>query len=450
MTVSVIIPVHNSKSYVERCIGSILPQLSEDMELIAIDDASTDGSFDLLMSLYGADPRAVLVRLAENRGPAAARNAGIRISRGDFLAFCDADDEWEEGCLSTALARFESDPQTQMVFSRDRVALDDDTPRTARLAEFAQKDLIHFRNAIIRREVFEKVGLMDESMRSGEDREWLVRAKSSGTWGELLPNASVVRHIRDDGLSAAASEEDRKARTIESYIRGIRKARPQEVSAPDLSILIPAYQAEKYAREAVESCRTDKYSCEIIAVNDGSADGTAEMLRSLPVTFASRRHKGQAASRNDALKLSRGRRILYLDADDRFTEGAVDTLMAAAEEDPEALVVSAMCRDFISPELTEEEAAPLKTEPLPSRRMLAGCMLVKRETFDVTGLYDETMPSSETAAWVLKIRDAGLKIHETDDVVLERRYHKTNLGRTSRQTQMESYMALIRSRLNKK
>jgi hypothetical protein len=57
------------------------------------------------------------------------------------------------------------------------------------------------------------------------------------------------------------------------------------------------------------------------------------------------------------------------------------------------------------------------------------------------------MPTSETAEWVMRMRDAGIRILEIDDIVLARRYHKTNLGRTSRKAQMESYLALVRGRL---
>ena len=76
-------------------------------------------------------------------------------------------------------------------------------------------------------------------------------------------------------------------------------------------------------------------------------------------------------------------------------------------------------------------------------------MLIKREIFDIVGVYDESMATSETAQWVMRIRDAGLKIREIDDVVLYRRHHKQNLGRLNRQTQMNSYMTMIRNRLKK-
>lgn len=458
MKISVVIPVYNGSRYVTRCVDSILPQLSEDMELIVVNDASADDSFSILRRQYETDPRIILVSFSENRGPAAARNAGIRLARGEWVAFCDADDEWAPGYLQAILKNAQRDPFPDVLFSSCKPVLDETTDRTKQLAAYAETDLYHFRAACIRKTIFEKIGLLDESMRVGEDREWLVRAKSHGIWGNLVEDALYLHHIQGDGLSANASEGDRKARVCESFLRGIRRGNYADIPQYDLSILIPVYNAEKYIEEAVRTCLCMNHSYELILVEDGSSDDSRAVLCDLlarkafpaPTTIVLRRHKGQASSRNDALRLARGRRILYLDADDYFLSDAIDVMMAAADNDPSCMLVSALCKDFISPELTSEEASQLKIEPNPYRRMLAGCMLVKRELYDRIGMYDEGLSSSETAQWVLRMRDAGVHVMEINDVVLARRYHKTNLGRVNRQAQMNSYMAMIRSRLQKK
>ena len=471
MKVSVVVPVYNGSGYIVRCIQSILCQLDQDMELIVVDDASTDGTFALLAGEYQKDDRVILVRSTVNGWPAVARNTGIRLARGMYIGFCDADDEWKESKLEKQLACFASHPETQIVFTADQTTLDEKTERTEQLAAMAVKDNIHFRTALIKRGVFEESGLLDESLRIREDTEWLVRVKTAGCKSAFLEEPLYVRHILDSGLSAGAVMSGRKERVIDAFMRGIRRKRLEEACRYDVSILIPVFNAEKYVREAIESCVSDKYSCELVIVNDGSADDSFNVVsrfmeecesdrdsadvaagekEKLPVTFVTRRHKGQASSRNDAYRCARGRYILYLDADDCFLSGAIDLMMDTALQNPEAMLVSALCRDFISPDLTEEEASKLKINPAPYRRMLAGCMLLKREIFDAVGLYDEGMPTSETAQWVLRVRDAGLKIHETDNVVLARRYHKENLGRLNRQAQMNSYMAMIRNRLKNK
>ena len=472
---SAVVPVYNGIRYIERCLDSILPLLAAEDELIVVDDASEDGSYETLRARYRDERRLVLIRRTENGGPAAARNTGIRIARGGFIAFCDADDEWLDGHLRGPLAVLTDSPETQAVFTGEVTEREQFTERTVKLAAYAETDRYHFRTMVCRREVFDAAGLLDESLRMREDTEWMVRARKAGVRFEFLEEKSYLRHIQADGLSAGADEEGRAGRMISALIKGIRSGAAIKEGIPaagdpagrsafpvreypvDLSILIPMYNAEKYIAEAVASCRSDRCSAELIVVDDGSADGSAgaalpllEALKEkgIPAFLVTRRHKGQASSRNDALHLARGRYILYLDADDYFLPGAVDAMAGAATAaDSEVLLVSALCRDFISPELTEEEAASLKINPEPYRRMLAGCMFCSRALFDRIGEYNEDMPTSETAEWVMRMRDASVPVRETGDIVLARRYHRTNLGRTSRKAQMESYLALLRGRV---
>lgn len=89
--VSVIIPMYNSKDYIERCINSIRKQTLRDIEIIVIDDESTDGSYDLCVKLAETDARIHLVR-QKNAGPGLARNTGLAQAKGEFVAFVDSDD----------------------------------------------------------------------------------------------------------------------------------------------------------------------------------------------------------------------------------------------------------------------------------------------------------------------------------------------------------------------
>ena len=215
------------------------------------------------------------------------------------------------------------------------------------------------------------------------------------------------------------------------------------------------YQAEKYIEEAVCSVRRqDGLRPELIIVDDGSADQSAERAeKALKQYFPDGTarlvrgpHRGQAAARNTALSLAHGDLIFFLDADDVMTPGALADLLAVFTQDPDTEIACARCRDFISPELTKEEAARLKPQQEPYQRMLAGCTLIRRAVFDRIGTYDESLPSSETAQWMLRVQDAGVCIRYTDAVTLERRYHNDNFGRRSRQAQLQSYMRIIRQR----
>jgi len=93
MTVSVIIPVYNVKPYLERCVRSVLNQTYQDLEIILVDDGSTDGSGDLCDQIAADEPRIRVVH-QQNQGLSGARNTGIREASGKYVVFLDSDDEW--------------------------------------------------------------------------------------------------------------------------------------------------------------------------------------------------------------------------------------------------------------------------------------------------------------------------------------------------------------------
>ncbi len=93
MKISVVIPVYNVKPYLERCVNSVLCQTFRDMEVILVDDGSTDGSGALADRLSVQDFRARVIH-QENMGISSARNTGIRAAQGEYIIFIDSDDEW--------------------------------------------------------------------------------------------------------------------------------------------------------------------------------------------------------------------------------------------------------------------------------------------------------------------------------------------------------------------
>src|SRR5438132_12765470 len=105
-TVSVIIATHNRARLLRRAIHSVLAQTFEDWELLVVDDGSTDNTETIAVSLQ--DLRICYLRHEVNRGLSAARNTGIRISRGEYVAFLDDDDEWLPKKLERELEVFRS------------------------------------------------------------------------------------------------------------------------------------------------------------------------------------------------------------------------------------------------------------------------------------------------------------------------------------------------------
>jgi len=219
-----------------------------------------------------------------------------------------------------------------------------------------------------------------------------------------------------------------------------------------VSVLIPMYNAGKYIVECIESVKKQEFVKEIIVVNDGSLDDSLHYAQSVDMNpeislkIIDEKHNGQAATRNILKDRATGDFYFYVDADDVLCDGAVRSLYEAMEEGG-ADIVCACCKDFISPELSAEDAAKLEIRKDPYPRNLAGCTLFRREAFDLVGDYNEKMTSSETAEWMLRAKNAGLNFVNIDVVTLRRRYHNNNFGRTGRNVQKENYIEIIRQRM---
>ena len=220
---------------------------------------------------------------------------------------------------------------------------------------------------------------------------------------------------------------------------------------PFISVIIPAHQAQKYISEAIASVLAQKWQgkIEIIVIDDGSIDDTAAVAESLGAIVIRKSQGGAASARNEGLRAAKGDLVLLLDADDHYTNDAIKT-MYSAMVDSDADVVFAMAEDFISPELTEQQKAQLKPRECAYSGVLPGCSLIRRDVFDAIGLFDDSMKSGETVAWLLKLRDAKIHTIQIPDVTLKRRLHLTNTGRTQQKQEMANYAALLRKRMMNK
>ncbi len=177
--VSVIVPVHNGEAYLEQALESIRDQDYRPLEVIVIDDGSTDGTASIARRFsedlhYLYQPRA---------GPAAARNAGLRLARGEWIAFLDADDLWPPGKLVQQAAYLRDDPGLQVVLGRVQ-QIEDAIPRAAGSAltpgyREIGDPLTSFvvGSALVRRAAFERIGRFDAGLSFSEDVDWFMKAR---------------------------------------------------------------------------------------------------------------------------------------------------------------------------------------------------------------------------------------------------------------------------------
>jgi glycosyltransferase involved in cell wall biosynthesis len=181
-TVSVILPTYNRAHLLPRAIATVLAQTYQDFELIVVDDGSTDHTKSILQSF--TDPRLHCLRHGQNRGAAAARNTGIRASRGAYIAFQDSDDQWWPTKLARQLEAFEQvGLDTAVVFSQFQYVKNNASqlvpPADLELGNdiynrLLRGNFITTQAALVRRTSLSQSGLFDESLPCLVDWElWL-------------------------------------------------------------------------------------------------------------------------------------------------------------------------------------------------------------------------------------------------------------------------------------
>ena len=215
---------------------------------------------------------------------------------------------------------------------------------------------------------------------------------------------------------------------------------------PLISVIIPVKNGTNYLGEALESLRRQNLNLEIIVVDDGSTDATAELAEKAGCVVL--RHpvsRGQVAAKNTGIAAAKGEYILFLDHDDKVRDGALSTMLDALQAAPEASAVQAMVKDFRSPEIPDLPGILVRPEPFYG--LFTGAILIRREVFDKIGPFSENVHTGEIIEWFSRVEAIGGKVIKLDLVSTDRRIHQTNFGRTDRQEEMKNYAAVLRERL---
>lgn len=210
--ISVIIPAYNGEVTLAETLRSVLNQTHGHLEVVVIDDGSTDGTAEIVEGF--TDPRLTLHRFT-NRGAPVSRNRGIRLAKGQYLAFVDADDLWSPDKLEKQLAALEDDPRAGVAYSFTTYideagnvlypglheAISGDVLRPLFVRFFLQNGS----NALVRRQVFDRIGVFDETLEVCDDYDFYLRAAEHFHFA-LVPEDQVFYRVRKGSLSTQPSK----------------------------------------------------------------------------------------------------------------------------------------------------------------------------------------------------------------------------------------------------
>ncbi|MGE0715498.1 MAG: glycosyltransferase family 2 protein [Alphaproteobacteria bacterium] len=195
---SVVIPVHDAGPLLDEALASVAAQGMSEIEVLVVDDGSSD---DPGRHLSGR-PFPTRFFRQENRGPAAARNVGLRAARAEMIAFLDADDIWPRGALAALIERMEAAPHTDIAQGhlrnfRRATAAENEWPATivgqARIG-------FNLGAALFRRQAFERTGPFDEVLRTSEDVDIWVRMQEAGLVRAVIPATTLMYRRGNSGI----------------------------------------------------------------------------------------------------------------------------------------------------------------------------------------------------------------------------------------------------------
>jgi glycosyltransferase involved in cell wall biosynthesis len=229
--ISCIVPVFNGERFLAQALESILSQTYRPLEVIVIDDGSTDGSADIVARCCSS----IHYFRQSNKGPAAARNRGLAAASGDLVAFLDQDDLWHCGKLERQVACFIDDPELSLCVAHVQTiwgsepywkAFQSPNHRLSRPAPGYVTGTL-----LARRSLFETVGMFNSELKYSDAAEWFLRAEELGAKMALLSDILMYRRVHENNFSrlhASASREeflviikkslDRRRATLESPI----------------------------------------------------------------------------------------------------------------------------------------------------------------------------------------------------------------------------------------
>jgi glycosyltransferase involved in cell wall biosynthesis len=219
--ISVVIPVHNGERYLAECIQSVLDQNHPALELLVIDNGSTDGTADVARAFSS-----IRYFHLPGKGLSKALNHGLEQCRGAFLAFLDADDLWPPNRLAVQLDVLARSPAVELVFGHVEQFISPELEESAK-AKLSIRDKRlpgRYRGGmLIRKESFWRVGPFEPSMDYAEFIDWYMRAAEHNIREVMLPEVVTLRRVH--GANLGYTERNKRVEYARVLKRGLDRRR---------------------------------------------------------------------------------------------------------------------------------------------------------------------------------------------------------------------------------
>ena len=285
--VSVIMPCYNHARYLSEAVSSILCQTYGHLELLIVDDCSSDDSWQVACGLAARDCRVKLIRHKTNSGLSKSRNDAMQASKGALIAFCDSDDVWEPRKLDVQVRLLQRNPAYDVTYC-DTIIIDEAGQATGELfsrwrpppetasgwlfRELVQRNFINIQSVLMRRECMQHVGLFDEGIEWVQDWYYWIRLSRHC---QFLYSTDACARYRVHSLSTNRVHER------EYCVNRFRVFRRILEEYKDLS---PATKSDVLFRMATELCDMKKYRAGRRLLLQAAAS-SARSVKSIPTCY---------------------------------------------------------------------------------------------------------------------------------------------------------------------
>ncbi len=208
--VSVVIPSYNRAELLGRALFSVTKQTSQCSEIIVVDDGSTDSTVDFLNRFSCTTQIPLKILLQKNKGPAAARNFGIRTSKNEYIAFLDSDDHWHKRKIEMQYKVFVENPEYMISHTREKwlrrgIHLNQKKKHIPRHGDIFNHCLqlcgVGMSTVMVKKSLFSTIGVFDETLRCCEDYDFWLRVSSRFPFYLVDIPLTVKEGGREDQIS---------------------------------------------------------------------------------------------------------------------------------------------------------------------------------------------------------------------------------------------------------
>lgn len=217
-----------------------------------------------------------------------------------------------------------------------------------------------------------------------------------------------------------------------------------------ISVIVPTYNSAHYLGEALTSIAAQTLpAAEIIVVDDGSTDATAQVAAAFGVTYMYQANAGAAAARNRGVAAANGTILAFLDADDLWLPTKLARQMAVLVNQPTVDMVFGHVEHFLAADLPDAARAQLHCPAGAVPGYLPSTLLIRRTSWERVGAFGTSWQVGEFINWSLLAQEQGLTSHLLPEVVARRRLHRTNQGVLKRDARRD-YLHILKAALERR